>query len=156
MNPFAIARPRSYDDAAKLLADGSYSLPVLKAGGMDVVDHLKEGLVEPDLLVDVRRLGDRAGGGIKAENGRLRMEASTVLADLADSALIREKAPALRQSAEVIPLDENGNLNPRDPERPDVNDLLTKGIDPQIETALLILNARALASEAIKHARRGS
>ena len=60
----------------------------------------------------------------------------------------------LRQGAEIIPLDDEGNLNPDDPERPDVNDLLTKGIDPQLETALLILRARALATETVRHAAR--
>jgi hypothetical protein len=30
------------------------------------------------------------------------------------------------------------------PVRPDINDLLAKGLDPQLETALLILQARAL------------
>jgi len=99
VNPFAIARPRSYDDAAKFLADDRFSLPVLKAGGMDVLDHLKEGLMAPDLLIDVRRLGQQAAGGISMESGRIRIEASTVLADIADSDLIRKNAPALAQSA---------------------------------------------------------
>jgi len=53
----------------------------------------------------------------------------------------------LRQAAEIIPLDEEGRLNPDDPERPDVNDLLTKGIDRQLEMALLILQAQALAKD---------
>ncbi|MHC4908115.1 MAG: FAD binding domain-containing protein [Planctomycetota bacterium] len=99
MNRFAIARPRSYEDATTLLGDDRYSLPVLKAGGMDIVDHIKEGLMSPDLLVDVRRLGNRADGGISLEGGRIRIEASTVLADLANSTIIRENAPALAQSA---------------------------------------------------------
>jgi carboxyl-terminal processing protease len=53
----------------------------------------------------------------------------------------------LRQAAEIIPLDEEGNLNPDDPQRPDVNDLLVKGIDPQLEMAVLILQAQALARD---------
>jgi len=62
----------------------------------------------------------------------------------------------LRQSAEIIPLDEAGELNAADPDRPDVNELLTKGIDPQLETAVLILNAQALATKTQRHARRGN
>jgi carboxyl-terminal processing protease len=61
----------------------------------------------------------------------------------------------LRQAAEIIPLDGEGELNADDPERPDVNELLTKGIDPQLETALIILNAQALADDGQRHARRG-
>ena len=45
MNRFAIARPRSFAQASELLQEDRYALPVLKAGGMDVVDHLKEGLL---------------------------------------------------------------------------------------------------------------
>ena len=52
MNPFAIVRPRSHEEAAGVLASGDYRLPMLKAGGMDVVDHLKEGLLDPDALVE--------------------------------------------------------------------------------------------------------
>jgi carboxyl-terminal processing protease len=67
------------------------------------------------------------------------------------------EALELRQKADVLPQDEKGNLD-RDPEkRPDINRLLTEGIDPQLETALLILKARALglaANSDAKHASR--
>jgi carboxyl-terminal processing protease len=45
----------------------------------------------------------------------------------------------LRQSADII--DAEGDELA---ERPDVNDLITQGLDPQLETALLILQAKAL------------
>jgi carboxyl-terminal processing protease len=57
----------------------------------------------------------------------------------------------LRQEADIIPEDDDGKPNPDDPNRPDVNDLLTKGLDPQLETALLILQARAMGTIAQKH-----
>lgn len=47
-----------------------------------------------------------------------------------------EDSLELRRNADVIGDDEG--------ERPDVNELLTGGLDPQLETALLILQARAL------------
>jgi carboxyl-terminal processing protease len=50
----------------------------------------------------------------------------------------------LRQKADVIPQDAQGNLLPNSPDRPDINQLLTNGIDPQLSKALLILQARAL------------
>ena len=59
MNSVSIAHPKSHDEAAALLRDDSYSLPQIKGGGMDIVDHMKAGLTEPDLLIDVRRLGSR-------------------------------------------------------------------------------------------------
>ena len=63
------------------------------------------------------------------------------------------RALELRQAAEIIPLDEEGQLNPGDPDRPRVETLLTEGIDPQLETALLLLQAHALA-DTERHAAR--
>ncbi|MHC4947771.1 MAG: FAD binding domain-containing protein [Planctomycetota bacterium] len=98
MNRFAIARPRTLARAGDLLADDRFALPVLKAGGMDVVDHLKEGLSEPDLLVDLMRVEELAADEpvVRDEaTGRLRASATTTLAGLAGSALARERAPAV-------------------------------------------------------------
>jgi carboxyl-terminal processing protease len=62
----------------------------------------------------------------------------------------------LRQEADILPQDENGNLLPDSPDRPDVARLVSEGLDPQLETALLLLQARALGmtSDETKHARR--
>lgn len=49
-----------------------------------------------------------------------------------------------RQKADVIPQDETGKLNTDPTARPDISKLLTEGMDPQLETALLLLQARAL------------
>ncbi len=53
----------------------------------------------------------------------------------------------LRQDADVVELDENGDPI-ADPDRPDPVQLLDEGIDPQLETALLLLQAR-IASEQV-------
>ena len=66
------------------------------------------------------------------------------------------RAIELRRKAETIPIDEDGRLDPDDPDRPDVRGLLTDGIDAQLETALLLLQARALGTGDERHARRGS
>ncbi len=52
----------------------------------------------------------------------------------------------LRQDADVIELDENGRPI-ADAERPDPNDLITEGMDPQLETALLLLRAKVYGEE---------
>ncbi len=52
----------------------------------------------------------------------------------------------LRQKSDLIPEDETGRPNPQSPDRPDIRRLLTEGIDPQLETALLLLQARLLGS----------
>ena len=62
----------------------------------------------------------------------------------------------LRRDADIIPVDEEGELDPDSPDRSDVTDLLTEGLDPQLEMALLILQAQALATvdEDVRHAMR--
>jgi carboxyl-terminal processing protease len=56
----------------------------------------------------------------------------------------------LRRDADVMRIDENGVAAPvaGAAARPDPNDLLTKGLDPQLETALLLLRARIVGGAA--------
>jgi xanthine dehydrogenase YagS FAD-binding subunit len=103
MNRFAVARPRTFEQARQLLGDRRFALPVLKAGGLDVLDHLKEGLAEPDLLINIRSLRHGAGpiDVQRLEDGSrtLRVEATTTLAAIAASALLNEQAPVVAQAA---------------------------------------------------------
>lgn len=102
MNRFAFARPGSFKEAAALVADKRFTLPVLKAGGMDVVDHLKEGLLEPDVLIDVLRLKseDSPGAvGFQAAESVVRIEAATTLAVLA-RLIVPVRAPVVAQACE--------------------------------------------------------
>ncbi|MCR9216367.1 MAG: S41 family peptidase [bacterium] len=60
----------------------------------------------------------------------------------------------LRQDADVIELDENGRPI-ADADRPNPQDLLTKGNDPQLETALLLLRSKVYGEQAASsHAAR--
>jgi len=53
----------------------------------------------------------------------------------------QQDALLLRREADVLPLDENGNII-ENAERPDPNSLLTEGTDLQVETALVLLKAK--------------
>jgi len=53
-------------------------------------------------------------------------------------------ALTLRRDADIIPLNENGVIEGQLAGRKDPNDLLSKGTDLQLETALFILKARAI------------
>jgi xanthine dehydrogenase YagS FAD-binding subunit len=105
MNPFAVAQPKTFEQARQLLSDRRFSLPVLKAGGMDVLDHLKEGLAEPDLLINVRSLRHSPNArwiGVQRNEGgsrTLRIEATATLAQIAASELLNEHAPVIAQAA---------------------------------------------------------
>jgi xanthine dehydrogenase YagS FAD-binding subunit len=105
VNRFAVAQPETFEQARRLLSDRRFALPVLKAGGLDVLDHLKEGLAEPDLLINIRALRHGPGAGPievqRLEDGSrtLRIEATTTLAELAASGLLNEQAPVIAQAA---------------------------------------------------------
>jgi xanthine dehydrogenase YagS FAD-binding subunit len=99
MNRFAVASPRDFAGASVMVKDGRYALPLFKGGGMDVLDHLKEGLLAPDLLIDVRPL--RAPGHpdpVSVEGDRLRIEGNATLAQVAASPLLLERAPVIAQA----------------------------------------------------------
>jgi carboxyl-terminal processing protease len=59
------------------------------------------------------------------------------------------KSNTLRRDSQMLLYDSDNS------ELPDINDLLTKGLDPQLETALLLLRANALAEmdSEFRHAR---
>jgi len=100
VNRFALAQPRSFEEASGLLTDKRFTLPIVKAGGMDVLDHLKEGLTQPDLLVNIRRLKSENAASIRESGGTIRVEATTTLAEIAASPIIRKSAPVLAQAVE--------------------------------------------------------
>jgi xanthine dehydrogenase YagS FAD-binding subunit len=98
MNPFTYVNARSFKEASELLTAGRFKLPVLKAGGLDVVDHLKEGLVQADALINIRRLTVDDKPNISAASGRIRINATTTLAELAASPILWKQAPVIAQA----------------------------------------------------------
>ena len=52
----------------------------------------------------------------------------------------------LRLKADMIPKKDKNQVDQEEHVRPDINEILTKGLDPQLETALLILQAKAFAA----------
>lgn len=52
------------------------------------------------------------------------------------------EAIMLRRNADIVPIDETGKAKTTAEPRPDPDDLLTKGIDLQLETALLLLRGK--------------
>ena len=62
MNRFELARATSTAEARDLAAEKPGS--VLKAGGIDVLDHLKEHLLEPPRVVDIKRIPSLPEGAV--------------------------------------------------------------------------------------------
>jgi hypothetical protein len=58
-------------------------------------------------------------------------------------------AMRLRQDADVLPLDEQGQMV-ESKDHPEPEQLLTKGLDPQLQWALYLLQAKAVAGTPAK------
>jgi len=99
MNRFALATPKTFKEASDLVKDKRYKLAVLKGGGVDLIDHLKEGLIEPDLVVNVRRVRSDGGAPISQSANGIRIEAGATLAEIASSDIVLKNAPVLALAA---------------------------------------------------------
>src|ERR1022692_4796448 len=99
MQPFEWQHARSEADAAgattvaaaMIVADGggpAHDAVVVKAGGLDLIDLMKEGLLQPRRVVDLRGVAglDRI---VEDEDG-VRVGALVTLAQLAEHTLIRK------------------------------------------------------------------
>lgn len=100
MRPFALVRPETLARARELIL-AKPDDRVLRAGGIDLLDRLKEGLDEPELLVELARIGDVSLAGItRSDDGMVSIGALTTLATLAESnEAIDPGLAALQQAA---------------------------------------------------------
>ena len=96
--PFAYHRASSLADATRRLAGGD-AAPL--GGGTDLLVAIAERIVEPRMLVDLSEIAESTG--IRAlENGDVRIGASTRIAELAASALVRSRFPVLAEACEAV------------------------------------------------------
>jgi xanthine dehydrogenase YagS FAD-binding subunit len=96
MREFKIAEPRTADEVAALLAETPETAALI-AGGTDLLDGLKSGVAEADLLVDLRGVAGLAG--MTPEKGGLRIGAMTRLVELAENEGIAGDYPSLKEAA---------------------------------------------------------
>ena len=96
---FEYQRAVSIDDAlAKLAAAGGAGK--LIAGGHSLVPLMKLRLSEPAVLIDMAHVPDFAG--VRETEGRIEIGAGTTHHDVASSPLLRERCPALAETAALI------------------------------------------------------
>jgi 4-hydroxybenzoyl-CoA reductase subunit beta len=107
---FRLLEPRSYREAAQLLAengagalDRANGTPTLRvmlvAGGTDLFPNMKRRQFTPEVLISLARVRDAAG---IERNGHIDISAGTTLSDIARDPGIREKSTALAEAAEVV------------------------------------------------------
>lgn len=103
MNRFSVLQATTVAEAAKAARAGAgVSLPVLKAGGLDLLDLMKEGLLEPDQLVNLRTVRDESLRRIDAPAAGARgsIGALCTLSEIASHAALRSAAPLLAKAVE--------------------------------------------------------
>jgi xanthine dehydrogenase YagS FAD-binding subunit len=89
MNSFTLAECTTVDAALKQLKDGA----VVKAGGVDLLDRMKNGTDTPTRLVNIRSINELRG--VEETDAGLRIGALTTLAEVADHPAIRARYTVL-------------------------------------------------------------
>jgi xanthine dehydrogenase YagS FAD-binding subunit len=100
MHRFAYLQPQTPAAAAAVLAENTNAL--LKAGGVDVLDLLKERIVSPTLIVDISQIPELRTVTVDAESGTLRIGTLTTFAQIATHAEVRKNWPALLHVASGV------------------------------------------------------
>jgi xanthine dehydrogenase YagS FAD-binding subunit len=95
MNRFELARATTTSEARDLVAQKPGS--VLKAGGIDLIDHLKEHLAEPPRVVDLKSIPGLDQIGVEPD-GSLRIGPLATLARVAAHDGVRKTHAALAQA----------------------------------------------------------
>ena len=99
MNSFEWVDATSVEQAAALLAQGNASAPVVaKAGGIDLIDLMKERIVKPARVVNLRTIPGLDAIAANPQGG-LTLGALATLARIEVSSEIRDRYPALAQAA---------------------------------------------------------
>lgn len=96
---FRYAKPETITDAVELLAEAGPKGRVL-AGGTDLVGWLKDNLIEPELLVDIK--GIESLRELSLANEKLTIGALTTMTDILKSELIREHFPLFFEMAGMM------------------------------------------------------
>jgi xanthine dehydrogenase YagS FAD-binding subunit len=94
MKNFKLAQPQSIDQAVSIPADKEV---FLMAGGTDLLDEIKNEVISPDLVVDLRTIPDLAY--IKNSSDGVRIGAMTRICELAEDSVIQSQYPGLHEAA---------------------------------------------------------
>ena len=100
MHAFAYIRPATVSDAVAILEASGPDARVL-AGGTDLVIRLRDGSATPAVVIDLKRIAELRAG-IREEEGRLTISATTVMTDVAADPLVRRHFSALAEAAAVV------------------------------------------------------
>ncbi|CAN5648071.1 xanthine dehydrogenase family protein subunit M [soil metagenome] len=100
MRRFDYERPTSLEEAMALLAAGGRDARLL-AGGTDLVVGLRDGSIEPAVVIDLKRAAG-LDAGIGIAEGHLRIGALAVMGGIESHAAVLRRFPALAEAARVV------------------------------------------------------
>jgi CO/xanthine dehydrogenase FAD-binding subunit len=100
MRAFAYERPTRLDAAVALL-DEHGSEARLLAGGTDLIIRLRDGSIQPRIVVDLKRIAE-LDWAIRETDGVLTIGARTVMTDIAADERVRREFEALAEAAAVV------------------------------------------------------
>jgi xanthine dehydrogenase YagS FAD-binding subunit len=100
MRAFEYASPTTKEQAVSLLDKGNGEAAVL-AGGTDLLSLMKDEVVAPARLVNIKGIKELGGIRVAPRTG-LRLGALVTIQELIDNALLRREYPAIAQAAEGI------------------------------------------------------
>jgi len=98
MKPFAYRAPTSVEEGLTILAAADPGRARPLAGGTDLIPLMKSRVVEPGVLVNVKRIADLPGD-ICVQDGGARLGALATLSDLERHVDLMRRCPALSQAA---------------------------------------------------------
>ena len=98
LNQFYYAKPKLLDEALEILERSEN--PFLLAGGTDLIDMLKEGIVQPDIVLDIK--GIEQLHKITFENNKLFIGAAVTFSQLIDSKIIKEHFPVIAELSKTV------------------------------------------------------
>ncbi len=100
MNAFEYVNPSSLKEIPALLSRKQDRKAVVIAGGVDLLGELKDDLIAPDRLVNLKALPDLRY--IRHRKRKLEIGATTTLTEIASDEVIRSAYAALAQAAESV------------------------------------------------------
>ena len=100
MRAFEYASPQTKEDAVQILQEAQGKATVL-AGGTDLLSLMKDDIVSPRRLVDIKTISDLQGVSYDSSLG-LRMGALVTLDQLLGDDKIRQEYPSIWQAAEGV------------------------------------------------------
>ena len=100
MRPFRFVRPTSLQEVIGFLEEHGAAAALL-AGGTDLVVGLRDGKIEPRVIIDLKRTSDLPANIVKSD-GWLTIGATTALSEVERHETVRSRFPALAEAASVV------------------------------------------------------